>query len=353
MSGQKLKIFDSLARPLKDLRISVTDQCNFRCSYCMPAEIFGPDFPFLKQTELLSFDEIVCLVRQFVKMGVEKLRITGGEPLLRKDLHLLIRELNKVEGIKDIALTTNGVFLPKQADKLRAAGLKRINVSLDAIEDEVFKKMNGRNVGTGPVLKGIAAAQKAGLGVKVNTVVKKGANESQIIPLASHFKGTGVVLRFIEFMDVGNTNGWNYESVVTKKEIVERISEVFPLEAADANYYGEVADRFEYKDGTGEVGVISSVSDSFCSSCTRARLSADGKLYTCLFASSGTDIRQLVRSGADDQEILANLVAVWEKRDDRYSDERQEEAVNGTETGAGASTGRKQRRKIEMSYIGG
>ena len=344
MSGQTKQIYDVLARPLKDLRISVTDQCNFRCSYCMPAEIFGPDFPFLKQPEMLSFDEIVKLVKQFAKMGVEKLRITGGEPLLRKDLHLLIQELNKIDGIKDIALTTNGVFLPKQAKKLKDAGLRRINVSLDAIEDEIFKKMNGRNVGIAPVLKGITAAEEAGLSVKINTVVKKGVNESQIIPLASYFKGTGVILRFIEFMDVGNTNGWNYESVVTKKEIAERVSSIFPLKSAEANYYGEVADRFEYLDGEGEFGVISSVSDSFCSSCTRARLSADGKLFTCLFAGRGSDVKDFIRQNVSDEEIYQKLVRIWEKRDDRYSDERQENVGNETTT---------RTRKIEMSYIGG
>lgn len=344
MSEQTKQIYDVLARPLKDLRISVTDQCNFRCSYCMPAEIFGPDFPFLKQTEMLSFEEITRLVNQFAKMGVEKLRITGGEPLLRKDLHLLIKELNKVDGIKDIALTTNGVFLPKQAKELKEAGLTRINVSLDAIEDEVFKNMNGRNVGIAPVLKGIAAAQDAGLSVKINTVVKKDVNESQIIPLATYFKSTGVILRFIEFMDVGNTNGWNLESVVTKKDIAKKISDVFPLKPIEANYYGEVADRFEYLDGDGEFGVISSVSDSFCSSCTRSRLSADGKLFTCLFAGKGRDVKEFIRkTKVSDEDIYQKLVSIWEKRDDRYSDERQEN-VGKT---------RPPKSKIEMSYIGG
>ncbi|WP_245415739.1 GTP 3',8-cyclase MoaA [Alteribacter populi] len=343
MQKRTQEVYDSLSRPLKDLRISVTDQCNFRCSYCMPAEIFGPDFQFLKQDELLSFDEITRLARQFAKLGVEKIRITGGEPLLRKELHLLIAELKKIDGIKDIALTTNGVFLVKQAEKLKEAGLDRINVSLDAIEDRVFRKMNGRNVPTAPVLKGIDRAQEAGLDIKVNMVVKKGVNESQIIPMARHFKGSGVILRFIEFMDVGNTNGWNFQSVVTKKEIVEKIDEVFSLEPADANYFGEVADRFRYTDGDGEVGVISSVSDSFCSSCTRARLSADGKLFTCLFAQRGEDLRSVVRSQMEDAELFDYLISLWKDRDDRYSDERTEETVKAKQNGP----------KIEMSYIGG
>ncbi|MBM7095469.1 GTP 3',8-cyclase MoaA [Bacillus sp. H-16] len=340
---KRSKVYDSLFRPLKDLRISVTDQCNFRCSYCMPADVFGPDFPFLKIDELLSFEEITRLAAQFAKMGVEKIRITGGEPLLRKDLHFLVKELKRIEGINDIALTTNGVFLTKQAEKLKEAGLDRINVSLDAIEDRVFKQMNGRNVPVAPVLKGIRHAQEAGLPVKVNMVVKKEANESQIIPMARFFKGTGVIVRFIEFMDVGNTNGWDYSSVVSKKEIIRKLCESYPVEPVKANYYGEVADRFRYMDGDGEVGVISSVSDSFCSSCTRARLSADGKLFTCLFAQKGTDLREKLRSEGDDEALYSFLSDVWKHRHDRYSDERTKASVKERQAGP----------KIEMSYIGG
>ncbi|TMW72071.1 GTP 3',8-cyclase MoaA [Alteribacter natronophilus] len=340
---QEQQAYDALFRPLKDLRISVTDQCNFRCSYCMPAEIFGPDYQFMKEDELLSFDEIVRLAGQFARLGVEKIRITGGEPLLRKGLPDLIRSLKTIDGIKDVALTTNGVYLVRQAEALREAGLDRVNVSLDAIEDSVFRKMNGRNVPVKPVLKGIRRAQEAGLEVKVNMVVKKGANESQIVPMARYFKGSNVILRFIEFMDVGNTNGWKFDSVVSKKEIVDRIAEAFPVEPAGENYYGEVADRFVYSDGGGEIGVISSVSDSFCSSCTRARLSADGKLFTCLFAVKGEDIRARIRSGIDDRELYDMLADVWKNRHDRYSDERTEETVKE----------RKNGRKIEMSYIGG
>ncbi|WP_026691697.1 GTP 3',8-cyclase MoaA [Alteribacter aurantiacus] len=336
-------VYDSLFRPLKDLRISVTDRCNFRCSYCMPKEIFGPDYPFLKKDELLSFDEIIRLVKQFAKLGVEKIRITGGEPLLRKDLHQLIERIREIEGIKDIALTTNGVFLVKQAKQLKQAGLDRINVSLDAIEDDVFKEMNGRGTPVSPVLKGIELAKSVGLPVKVNMVVKKGANESQIVPMARFFKGSDVIVRFIEFMDVGNTNGWNFDSVVSKKEIVDHIGQVYPLHSVEANYYGEVADRFRYEDGDGEIGVISSVSDSFCSSCTRARLSADGKLFTCLFAHKGTDLRSLIRETHDDEAIFSFLTDTWKQRHDRYSDERTSESVRKKQEG----------EKIEMSYIGG
>ncbi|PYZ96193.1 GTP 3',8-cyclase MoaA [Alteribacter lacisalsi] len=343
MKKQEQQAYDALFRPLKDLRISVTDQCNFRCSYCMPAEIFGPDYPFMKEDELLSFDEIVRLARQFAGLGVEKIRITGGEPLLRNNLPELVKRLKEIAGIKDVALTTNGVFLVKHAEALKKAGLDRVNVSLDAIEDRVFRKMNGRNVPVKPVLKGIARAEKAGLSVKVNMVVKKDANESQIVPMARYFKGSGVILRFIEFMDVGNTNGWNFDSVVPKKEIVSEISGEFPVEPVRANYYGEVADRYAYTDGEGEIGVISSVSDSFCSSCTRARLSADGKLFTCLFATKGEDIRGLIRDGIGERDLYEHLSGIWKNRHDRYSDERTEETVRAKNNGP----------KIEMSYIGG
>lgn len=333
-------IKDHFGRLLKDLRISVTDQCNFRCNYCMPKEIFGPDYQFLPENELLSFDEIARLAEQFAGLGVNKIRLTGGEPLMRKNLDQLIAKLTKIDGIDDIALTTNAVFLKRDAKKLKEAGLERVNVSLDAIEDDVFKQINGKNVVTLPVLKGIEAALEAGLQVKVNMVVKKGMNESQILPMARHFKGTDIILRFIEFMDVGNHNGWDMNNVVSKKQIVSIIDEELPLEPAEENYYGEVASRFRYKDGDGEIGVISSVTDSFCSTCTRMRLSADGKLYTCLFATEGFNIRDRMRKGLTDDELSGEISSIWGNRKDRYSDER------------GALKNR-DRKKIEMSYIGG
>ncbi|MFD2208659.1 GTP 3',8-cyclase MoaA [Virgibacillus halophilus] len=331
---------DHFGRLLKDLRISVIDKCNFRCTYCMPKEIFGHDYPFLPESELLSFEEIVRLARQFAALGVTKIRITGGEPLLRKDLHELIEELYQIDGIKDIALTTNAVLLPKQAKKLKAAGLQRVNISLDGIEDEVFKQINGRGVGVQPVLKGIEAAIAAGLKVKLNMVVKKGMNESQILPMARYFKDKDVILRYIEFMDVGNHNGWDMKNVISKQEIINKIHTEMPVEAVEPNYEGEVASRFRYLDGIGEVGVISSVTDSFCSSCTRIRLSADGKLYTCLFASGGYDIKSKLREGCDDRQLRYDLARLWGRRKDRYSDER-------------AESGKSNRKKIEMSYIGG
>ncbi|MDY0406041.1 GTP 3',8-cyclase MoaA [Virgibacillus sp. 179-BFC.A HS] len=340
MMEQITPVKDFHGRLLKDLRISVIDKCNFRCTYCMPKEIFGHDYAFLPESELLSFDEIVRLAEQFAKLGVTKIRITGGEPLLRKNLHELIKKLNQIEGISDIALTTNAIMLPKQAKKLREAGLQRVNISLDAIEDDVFKLINGRGVGVQPVLRGIQAAIDAGLKVKLNMVVKKGMNESQILPMARYFKEKPIILRFIEFMDVGNHNGWDMKNVVSKQKIIDTIHKEMPLEAAEANYYGEVASRFRYVDGVGEVGVISSVTDSFCASCTRIRLSADGKLYTCLFASSGFDIKKLLREGCSNDQLITNLMKLWARRKDRYSDERAEGKHNN-------------RKKIEMSYIGG
>lgn len=331
---------DQWDRPIRDVRISVTDQCNFRCSYCMPAEIFGPDFQFMKQDELLSFDELSTLSGAFAGLGAEKIRITGGEPLLRKDLHLFIDKLRNIDGIKYIALTTNGIFLPKYAKQLKEAGLQRVNVSLDALDDEIFSKLNGRGVGVKPVLKGIFAARDAGLEVKVNMVVKKGSNDSQIMPMARYFKDQGITLRFIEFMDVGTSNGWNFDQVITKKQIYHLLSKEFELEPVNPDHYGEVAKRYKYSGTQSEVGFISSVSESFCSTCTRARISADGKLYTCLFATNGHDLRKLIRSGADENEIQAFISDIWSKRTDRYSDERTAESA-------------KLRKKIEMSYIGG
>lgn len=335
-----MPVKDHFGRLLKDLRISVIDRCNLRCTYCMPKEIFGPDYPFLPSSALLRFEEIERLATQFASLGVNKIRLTGGEPLMRKNLHQLIEKLVRIDGIDDVALTTNGIFLPRDAKKLKAAGLKRVNISLDAIDDDVFKEINGRGVGTLPVRKGIEAAQEAGLGIKVNMVVKKGMNENQIVPMARYFKGTGVILRFIEFMDVGNYNKWDLKQVVSKQQIIEAIDKEMPLEPVSENYYGEVASRYQYKDGSGEIGVISSVTDSFCGTCSRIRLSADGKLYTCLFASSGFDIKEKLRNGLTNDQLKKALISLWGNRKDRYSEER-------------GRIDQKNRKKIEMSYIGG
>lgn len=334
-------IKDALGRPLRDLRISVTDRCNFRCRYCMPEEVFGPDYPFLPREKILQFEEIVRLVRIFADLGVEKIRITGGEPLLRRDLPELIRMISEVEGIRDIALTTNGTLLARHAEALRSAGLKRVNVSLDAIDDEIFQRMNGGKSSVRPVLEGIEAAARAGLRVKVNMVVQKGVNDGQILPMARHFRGTGHILRFIEYMDVGNNNGWNLEQVVSKREIIERIHREMPLEPVDPDHYGEVATRYRYRGTDEEIGVISSVTDAFCSTCTRMRLSADGQLYTCLFASQGYDLRGPLRAGERDETLAERICQVWNRRRDRYSEERLH------------NTGLRRRRKVEMSYIGG
>ncbi|QHC03229.1 GTP 3',8-cyclase MoaA [Anoxybacillus sp. PDR2] len=340
MNRNKPIVVDRWDRPLRDLRISVIDQCNFRCVYCMPAEIFGPHFRFLQEDELLTMDEMVLVAETFAELGVEKIRITGGEPLLRKDLPLLVERLANIPGIGDIALTTNGVHLVKMANRLKDAGLGRVNVSLDAIEDEIFKKMNGVGVGVQPVLKGIAAAKEAGLLVKVNMVVKKGWNDSQVVPMAKHFKAEGIPLRFIEFMDVGTSNGWNLSQVMTKKEIYEQIQQWHPLEPIERAYFGEVASRYRYVGTNIEVGFISSVTQSFCSSCTRARVSADGVLYTCLFAANGTSLKTLLRQGAGKKALKQLVMETWTNRTDRYSDERALQA-------------NQERKKIEMSYIGG
>ncbi|WP_439021376.1 GTP 3',8-cyclase MoaA [Bacillus thuringiensis] len=334
------KVKDFFGRPLQDLRISVIDRCNFRCTYCMPAEVFGPDYAFLKDEFLLTFDEIERLARLFVSIGVRKIRLTGGEPLLRKDVTKLIARLVKIDGLVDIGLTTNAIHLTKQAKALKEAGLHRVNVSLDAIDDDVFRDINGRNVNTKPVIKGIMAAKEVGLEVKVNMVVKKGMNDHQVLPMAAYFKEQGISLRFIEFMDVGSTNGWNFDQVITKRELIEMIHEVYPLEPAEAHYFGEVAKRYRYVGTNVEVGFITSVSESFCSSCTRARISADGKFYTCLFATEGLDIRELLRNNLSDEGLLHAIQDVWMNRKDRYSDERTEESATN-------------RPKIEMSYIGG
>ncbi len=331
---------DQLKRPMRDIRISVTDQCNFRCAYCMPAELFGPDFPFLQEKELLSFEEIVRITKILATFGVEKVRLTGGEPLLRKDLPILVEQLNAIEGIKDVALTTNGVHLPKQARALAEAGLKRVNISLDTLDEELFKKINGRGVGVKPILKGIQAAIDAGLEVKINMVVKKGLNDQHIVPMTKYFKELGVQLRFIEFMDVGTSNGWKFDYVVTKKEIFDILSQHFELEPVKPTYFGEVAKRYRHKGTDAQIGFITSVSEAFCSSCTRARLSADGKFYNCLFATEGSSLKDVIREGASDEYLTYMIKRIWEKRADRYSEERTEESA-------------KQRKKIEMSYIGG
>lgn len=336
----KTIIKDKLNRPLRDLRISVIDRCNFRCQYCMPADQFGDDFKFLPKTALLTYEEIERLAKIFVNLGVEKIRLTGGEPLLRRDLPILVEKLSIIEGLKDIALTTNGVLLPKMAGMLKEAGLKRVNVSLDSLKDELFGKINGRGVGTKPVLDGIEAAKKAGLGVKINMVVKKGLNDLEIIPMADFCKNNGLELRFIEYMDVGSSNGWKMDDVITKKQIYEMLCEHYQIESLDPAYFGEVAKLYHYKDAKVNVGFISSVSESFCGSCTRSRLSANGQIFTCLFNGNGHDIRNFMRNGATDEELRERITAIWNGRNDRYSDERTAETA-------------KNRKKIEMSYIGG
>lgn len=338
-----MTLHDKYQRPLKDLRMSVTDRCNFRCRYCMPPEIFGPDYEFLPQDQLLNFDEMFRMARIFAELGVRKIRITGGEPLLRPNLHQFIERLNDIEGIEDIALTTNGVLLSKYAEHLKAAGLRRVTVSLDSLDDERFGFMNGRGVGAQPILDGIQAAERAGLKVKINMVVQRGVNDQDILSMAKYFRETDHILRFIEYMDVGNTNGWRMEKVVSKKEIVDRIHAVMPLEPVEENYKGEVASRYRYKGTDKEIGIISSVTDAFCSTCTRARLSAEGHLYTCLFATKGHDLRMYLRNGASDQEIADTIREIWGLREDRYSEERHEIMKKNS----------KRNSKIEMSYIGG
>ena len=330
---------DRLGRALRDLRISVTDRCNFRCVYCMPKEVFGSDYQFLERKELLTFEEITRIARVFRGLGVEKIRLTGGEPLVRRNLEQLIGLLARIPGL-DLTLTTNGSLLGRKADALRQAGLKRITVSLDALDDATFKRMNDVDFPVAKVLEGIEAAASAGLGpVKINMVVKRGENEAGILPMARFFRGTGHILRFIEYMDVGHTNGWRMDDVVTAREIVAMIDREAPLEPADPNYRGEVAQRWRYRDGSGEIGVIASVTQAFCRDCTRLRLSTEGKLYTCLFATTGHDLRRLLREGASDSEIRDAIVSIWSQRTDRYSEIRT------------AQTAKLQ--KIEMSYIGG
>ncbi len=328
---------DRLGRPLRDLRISVTDRCNFRCVYCMPKEVFGRDYAFLPRAQLLDYEEITRLARAFVANGVSKLRITGGEPLVRKHVERLIEMLAALE--VEVTLTTNGTLLPQKAQALADAGLTRVTVSLDSVDDATFQAMNDVSFPVERVLEGIAAAAAAGLPVKVNAVVKRGLNDATIVDMARHFRGTGHILRFIEYMDVGHTNGWRMDDVVPAREILERIGAEFPLEPVEPSYRGEVATRWRYVDGAGEIGVIASVTQPFCGDCTRARISAEGQLYTCLFAVRGHDLRALVRSNATDADLDAAIASIWSRRTDRYSELRSANTVDLP--------------KIEMSYIGG
>ena len=331
---------DTLGRPLRDLRISVTDRCNFRCLHCKPKEVFGRDFEFLRRSQLLSFEEITRLARLFAGVGVRKLRLTGGEPLLRREIERLVEMLAAVPGIEDIALTTNGTLLARKAQTLRDAGLTRVTVSLDSLDDAVFASMNDVGAPVARVLRGIDAAAAAGLGpIKVNMVVKRGQNDASVLDMARHFRGSGHILRLIEFMDVGATNGWCLDDVVPADELIAAIAAEWPLDPVPPAYAGEVANRYRYRDGAGEIGVIASVTRPFCGACTRARLSADGRLYTCLFANVGRDLRGPLRAGASDADLERLLGRVWSRRADRYSELRTAETAG--------------RPKVEMSYIGG
>ncbi len=331
---------DTLSRPIRDLRISVTDRCNFRCVYCMPKEVFGRDFQFLERAELLSFEEIARLAGIFVSLGVRKIRLTGGEPLVRRDVERLVALLANTDGLTDLTMTTNGALLAAKAEALRRAGLRRITVSLDSLDDDVFMSMNDAGFPVARVLEGIDAAAVAGLRpVKVNMVVKRGVNDQSVLDMAAHFRGTGHVLRFIEYMDVGTTNGWRLADVVSAGEIVRIIEERWPLEPLDPNYRGEVARRYRYRDGEGEIGLITSVTQPFCGNCTRVRLSAEGSLYTCLFATAGHDLRTLLRSGASDTDIAGRLGSIWRDRTDQYSELRTAQTLSIP--------------KVEMSHIGG
>ncbi|MDR3370936.1 GTP 3',8-cyclase MoaA [Rhodoferax sp.] len=340
-------LLDHLHRPLHDLRISVTDRCNLRCIYCMPREVFDKDHAYLPRTELLTFEEIERLARIFIRWGVKKIRLTGGEPLLRHGVEQLIEKLARLQTPTgkpvEVALTTNGALLARKAQSLKDAGLSRVTVSLDGLSDATFQRMSGSQLAVATILKGIAAAQAAGLGpIKVNMVIKRGVNEHEIVPMAEHFRHSGVVLRFIEFMDVGTSNGWRMDDVVSAREILERISGQYPIEPLDPNYSGEVAQRWRYADGAGEMGVIAAVTQAFCHECSRARLSTDGKLYTCLFAGAGMDLRTPLRQ-QDSGLVLSHLIAhAWSHRTDQYSQQRH------MVTSAAIHS-----KKIEMSYIGG
>ena len=333
-------LVDVRGRPLADLRISVTDRCNFRCVYCMPKDVFGRDYPFLPHAALLSFEEITRIARVFVSLGVRKIRLTGGEPLLRRKIENLVAMLRAISADLDITLTTNGALLARKARDLQAAGLSRVTVSLDSLDDATFRAMNDVDFPVASVLEGIDAAAAAGLApIKINMVVKRGVNEDSIVPMARHFRGTGHIVRYIEYMDVGATNGWRMDDVVSAREIVSRIGEHMPLVPADPHYRGEVAERWRHVDGSGEIGVIASVTQAFCRDCTRARLSTEGRLFTCLFAHEGFDLRDIVRTGGDDETLRRVIAAIWRQRADRYSEIR-------TASTAAAP-------KVEMSYIGG
>jgi len=337
-----MELLDTYKRPLRDLRISVTDRCNFRCPYCMPAEIYGYSYKFLNKNQILSFEEIERVAKLFVEIGVNKIRITGGEPLVRADIQNLIHPLSKIDGLNDLTMTTNGYLLPSMAKKLKDAGLERITVSLDSLDPETFKEMNGRNFEPETVMLGIDEAIKVGFKpVKINVVVKKGVNENSILPLIRKYKGEDHILRFIEYMDVGTLNEWKKEHVITAAEIVKIIQKEFPIEPIGENYIGEVASRYRFKDGNGEIGVISSVSVPFCSTCTRARLSTDGKLYTCLFSNIGHDIKTLLRSDKSDEKLKDFIAKLWGARDDRYSEIRSSLSTSTKKT------------KVEMYAIGG
>lgn len=342
-------LVDKLNRPLRDLRISVTDRCNFRCAYCMPEEIFGDKYRFLPKPQIMTFEEITRSARLMVGMGVNKLRITGGEPLLRHDLHLLIEQLAKIDGVDDIAMTTNAYFLAKYAQDLKSAGLQRVTISLDSLDNEAFRKMNGDKADVAQVLEGIRAVQKVGLTpIKINAVVQKGVNDHTIIEMARFCRDNGYILRFIEYMDVGTRNGWRLDHVVSAKEIIERIGAVFPIEPIDPNYFGEVAERYRYMDGAGEVGVIASVTQPFCGSCTRIRLSPDGQLFTCLFATKGFSLRDPMRAGMTDDDLRDMLTTIWRNRNDRYSEIRGANTLIGVDD---IPVG--DEKRIEMYYIGG
>jgi cyclic pyranopterin phosphate synthase len=340
-------ILDSFQRPLRDLRISVTDRCNFRCTYCMPAEIFGERYEFLPRPEILSFEEILRVVRAMVPMGVEKVRITGGEPLLRHGMPHLIEDLRKVDGIRDIALTTNGTLLERMAGQLHRSGLTRMTISLDSLDQDVFRQMNGGKLEVATVLKGIETAEAVGFSsIKINCVVQKGVNDHTLVDLARHFKGTGHIVRFIEYMDVGTRNDWKLDEVLPADELVARINAELPIEPVDPNYVGEVAKRWRYKDGPGEIGMITSVSSPFCGACSRARLTTDGALVTCLFASGGTDLREALRGGMGDDDLRELIAGIWTRRKDRYSEER-------TEIMRAEGEGGEKRERVEMYQIGG
>ena len=338
---KKSTITDKLSRPIKDLRISVTDRCNFRCTYCMPEQIYGHRYKFINKSSLLTFEEIITITEILVEMGVQKVRLTGGEPLLRDKIEDLISPLANIPGIKELTLTTNGYLLPKKAEKLKKSGIDRITVSLDSLNNEIFKKINGRNVDVSKVLTGIEAAEKVGFSpIKVNCVVERGINENSILEMAEYFKEKGHILRFIEFMDVGTLNQWNLDKVVSAKEIVKIINSKMPIEPMAPTYFGEVASRYQYKDGSGELGIISSVTQPFCGNCTRLRLSPEGNLYTCLFSNAGTDVRKLLRSNKNKKELKSLIKKTWLARKDKYSIDR-------------SSNPNKSTKKVEMYHIGG